>query len=138
MTDRQATAGDTVRVHYTGKLDSGDVFDSSQGREPLAFTMGEGNVIPGFENGVTGLSVGESRTIRIEADQAYGDRRDDLIVAVPREQAPDGLSPDDRVQIGDRPAVVTEVTDEHVTVDANHPLAGQPLNFDIELVGIDA
>jgi FKBP-type peptidyl-prolyl cis-trans isomerase 2 len=138
MTDRQATQGDTVHVHYTGRLDNGDVFDTSRQREPLSFTMGAGGIIPGFEAAVDGLSVGESRSIRIEADQAYGDHRDDLVVSVPRAQAPDGLSPDDRVQIGDRPAVVTEVTDEHVTVDANHPLAGQPLNFDIELVSIDA
>ena len=138
MTDRRASGGDTVRVHYTGRLDNGEVFDSSRQREPLAFTMGEGNVIPGFEHGVQGLTEGESRQIRIEADQAYGPRRDDLVVSVPRAQAPDGLSPDDQVQVGDRPAVVTKVTDSHVTVDANHPLAGQSLNFDIELVGIQS
>jgi peptidylprolyl isomerase len=138
MTDRRATAGDTVHVHYTGRLDSGEVFDTSRQREPLAFTMGEGNVIPGFEDGVVGLGEGETRQVRIEPDQAYGQRRDDLVVSVPRAQAPEGLSTNDRVQVGDRPAVVTEVTDSHVTVDANHPLAGQSLTFDIELVDIES
>ena len=138
MTDRPATAGDTVQVHYTGRLDNGDVFDSSRERAPLSFTMGAGNVIPGFESGVSGLNVGESRTVRVEAGDAYGDHREDLVVSVPRAQAPDGLTPSDQVQVGDRPAVVVEVTEEHVVVDANHPLAGQPLNFDIELVGIEA
>jgi len=93
---------------------------------------------PGSRPGSPGLTEGESRSIRVDADQAYGEHRDDLVVSVPRAQAPDGLSANDRVQIGDRPAVVTEVTDSHVTVDANHPLAGQPLNFDIELVSIDS
>lgn len=134
MTDRQVSEGDTIVVHYTGRLEDGQVFDSSRQREPLAFTVGEGQLIPGFEQGVTGLSVGESRTIRLEADDAYGERRDDLVLSVPREQAPPDLSVQDRVRLGDQPAVVVDVTDEHVVVDANHPLAGQPLTFDVELV----
>lgn len=136
MTERSAAAGDIVSVHYTGRLDSGQTFDSSLEREPLSFTMGQGQLIPGFETAVSGLAVGQSRTVRIEPADAYGERRDDLVVQVSREQAPDGLAPSDRVQIGSQVAVVTEVTDSHVTVDANHPLAGQALTFEIELVDI--
>jgi peptidylprolyl isomerase len=102
MTDRQATTGDTVQVHYTGRLDSADVFDTSRERAALSFTMGTGNMIPGFEAGVSGLSVGESRTVRIDVDDAYGPHRDDLVVSVPRAQAPDGLSPDDRGRVNNK------------------------------------
>jgi peptidylprolyl isomerase len=136
MTNRTVSTGDTVAVHYTGRLDSGEVFDSSRGREPLSFTVGEGSIIAGFEAGVSGLGVGESRSVRVEPTDGYGERRDDLVVQVDRSQAPEGLAPDDQVRIGDHPAVVTEVTDEHVVVDANHPLAGQALNFEVEVVDI--
>ena len=136
MTDRSANDGDTVQVHYTGRLDSGEVFDSSRQREPLSFTLGDGQLIPGFEAAVSGLTAGESRTVRVEPGDAYGERRDDLVVQVAQEQAPDGLSPNDRVQLGDQPAVVVDVTDDHVVVDANHPLAGHALTFEIELVDI--
>ncbi len=136
MTDRLVNDGDTVRVHYTGRLDSGEVFDSSREREPLSFTLGEGQLISGFEAAVSGLTVGESRSVRVEASDAYGERRDDLVVRVAREQAPDDLAPNDRVRIGDQSAVVTDVTDDHVVVDANHPLAGEALTFDVELVDI--
>lgn len=136
MTDQPVSNGDTVRVHYTGRLDSGEVFDTSQEREPLAFTLGEGQLIPGFEDAVTGLTVGESRTVRVEPADAYGERRDDLVIQVEREQAPDDLAPNDRVRIGEQPAVVTDVTDEHVVVDANHQLAGEALTFEVELVDI--
>jgi FKBP-type peptidyl-prolyl cis-trans isomerase 2 len=136
MTNRSVSTGDTVAVHYTGRLDNGEVFDSSRGREPLSFTVGEGAIIPGFEAGVSGLQVGESRAVRVEPADGYGERRDDLVVQVDKARAPEGLSPNDRVRIGDQPAVVTEVTDDHVVVDANHPLAGQALNFEVEVVEI--
>jgi peptidylprolyl isomerase len=136
MTDRLVSDGDTVRVHYTGRLDSGEVFDSSREREPLSFTLGEGKLISGFEAAVSGLTVGESRSVRVEASDAYGERRDKLVVRVAREQAPDDVAPNDRVRIGDQPAVVTDVTDDHVVVDANHPLAGEALTFEVEFVDV--
>lgn len=136
MTDRLVSDGDTVRVHYTGRLDSGEVFDSSREREPLSFTLGEGKLISGFEAAVSGLTVGESRSVRVEASDAYGERRDKLVVRVAREQAPDDVAPNDRIRIGDQPAVVTDVTDDHVVVDANHPLAGEALTFEVEFVDV--
>lgn len=137
MNDRTATHGDNVEVHYTGRLDDGQVFDSSQGREPLTFTLGEGQVIPGFEAAVSGLAVGASRSVRIEADDAYGHRDDDLVLGVPRADAPEGLEAGTRVMLGNHPATVVDVTDDQVVVDANHPLAGQALTFDLELVSIN-
>jgi peptidylprolyl isomerase len=136
MTDRLMSDGDAVRVHHTGRLDSGEVFDSSREREPLSFTLGEGKLISGFEAAVSGLTVGESRSVRVEASDAYGERRDKLVVRVAREQAPDDVAPNDRVRIGDQPAVVTDVTDDHVVVDANHPLAGEALTFEVEFVDV--
>lgn len=138
MTDpRTASAGDTVRVHYTGRLDDGSVFDSSDGRDPLSFAVGSGQVIPGFEAAVDGLAVGSSVTVRIDADDAYGQRQDQMVLSVPAEQAPPGLTAGQAVMLGDHPATVLEVGDETVVVDANHPLAGEALTFDIQLVGID-
>lgn len=138
-----AQSGDTVRVHYTGKLDDGTVFDSSRGRDPLEFTLGEGRVIPGFETAVSGLEPGASRTVTIPVDQAYGQKRDDLMLQVPRAQFPPNIDP----QVGQQlqmhqgqgqPLIVTvtAVSDETVTLDANHPLAGKDLTFDLELVEI--
>lgn len=139
----EAKAGDTVKIHYTGKLDDGTEFDSSSGREPLAFEVGSGQVIPGFDKAVEGMTVGDSKSIRIEADEAYGQRHEQLIQEVPRTALPDeiepsvgmalqGRSPDGQVQ----QFVVTDVSTESVTLDGNHPLAGQALSFDIELVAI--
>lgn len=139
----QAKSGDTVKIHYTGTLDDGTQFDSSAGREPLEFELGGGQVIPGFDSAVDGMSVGESKSVRIEPDQAYGERHDQLVQEVPRSALPDDLepqvgmglqsqSPDGQVMM----LTVTEVGDDNITVDANHPLAGQALNFDIELVEI--
>ena len=139
----QASAGDTVRVHYTGKLDDGSQFDSSAGREPLEFAIGSGQVIPGFDAAVAGMNVGESRSVRIPAEEAYGTRQDELISEVPRSALPADLEPtvgmplqaqgpDGRVMR----LMVVAVADESFTVDGNHPLAGQALNFDIELVEI--
>jgi FKBP-type peptidyl-prolyl cis-trans isomerase 2 len=133
---RAASNGDTVAVHYTGSLDSGEVFDSSTGREPLRFEVGAGNVIAGFDDAVRGLEVGGRRSVRIEPDAAYGPRRDDLVVEVSADQAPDGLAAGDVVRVGDTRATVVAVNDEVVVLDANHPLAGRPLNFEVELVAI--
>lgn len=131
-----AQVGDTVSVHYRGTLDDGSEFDSSAGREPLQFTVGAGQVIPGFDNAVVGMEVGEKKEVRLEPGDAYGERTDDRVIAVPKEQAPDGLEVGQQVMLGQAPATVVEVTDEAVTVDANHPLAGQALTFEIELVGV--
>jgi peptidylprolyl isomerase len=133
-----ANAGDKVSVHYTGTLDDGKQFDSSAGREPLQFTVGAGDVIAGFDRAVTGLEVGKSVKVRMEAKDAYGERRDDLVVTVPADQAPQGLAVGQRVSLGGRPATVTKVDAAGVTVDANHELAGQALNFEIQLVSIDS
>ena len=138
-----SSSGDRVLIHYTGRLDDGTVFDSSEGREPLAFTLGAGEVVPGFDRAATGLEVGESRTVRMEADEAYGARRDDLVLSVPHAAFPEGVSPEpgQRLQLGlqgggSLDAVVMDVNAEAVTLDANHPLAGQALTFDVELVDI--
>lgn len=138
-----AKAGDRVKIHYTGTLDDGSQFDSSAGRDPLEFELGSGQVIPGVENAVEGMSEGDSKNIRLEPDDAYGPRYDQLIQEVPRSELPDELSPQEGMALqGKSPDgsvtqfTVTAVTDETVTVDANHPLAGQALSFEIELVKI--
>ena len=133
--------GDTVHIHYTGRLDDGTVFDSSEGRAPLTFTLGSGQVVPGFDRAATGLDVGEERTVRLEPSDAYGDRREDLVLTVPREAFPSDVSPQagQRLQLGLQgggtlDAEVTAVSDEAITLDANHPLAGQALTFDVQRV----
>lgn len=139
----QAQKGDTVRVHYTGTLDNGHVFDSSENREPLEFTVGSGQVIPGFDQGVEGMDVGGSKKVTIEAEDAYGSRNDDMIVTVQHNQFPDDLNPEIGMQLELRredgsalPAMIIDVTDDGVKIDANHPLAGERLTFEIELVEI--
>lgn len=138
-----AQAGDTVKIHYTGILDDGSQFDSSQGREPLEFTLGSGQVIPGFDAGVTGMEVGESKTVRIPAAEAYGEKRDDMMLEVNREQIPAEID----VELGmglalqgpdGRPTSVTvaDISEDTVTLDANHQLAGEALTFELELVEI--
>lgn len=139
----KAKQGDTVLVHYTGRLDDGTVFDSSDGREPLEFTIGEGQVIPGFEQAVDGLAVGEKKEARIPPEKAYGPRSDQLVLSVQPDRFPQDVEPkvgqrftmttDDGQQI---PVMVTEAGSEAVKIDANHPLAGEPLTFDLELVRI--
>ena len=140
----QAQTGDNVKVHYTGKLEDGTVFDSSREGDPLGFTLGEGQVIPGFENAVIGMEAGQSNTATLAPDQAYGPRRDDLVIEIGKDQVPEGLDP----QVGQNlqltmqdgsplPVVVTDVSGDTITLDANHPLAGQTLVFDIELVEVD-
>ncbi len=132
-----AQDGDSVEVHYTGTLDDGSEFDSSRGRDPLSFVVGSGQVISGFDDAVRGLAVGDSRTVRIEPENAYGEVNPELVLEFPADQAPEGLSPGDLVTLGNgQQATVLEVTDETVTIDANHPLAGQALTFDVELVAI--
>lgn len=139
----KAKNGDKVKVHYKGTLEDGTVFDSSEGRDPLEFTIGEGRVIPGFEQAVDGLAVKESRTVAIPCAEAYGERREELIQEVPRDQFPEDMKVEQgqRLQLslhdGQQMVVeVTSMTDASVTLDANHPLAGKDLNFEIELVEI--
>jgi FKBP-type peptidyl-prolyl cis-trans isomerase 2 len=139
-----ARNGDTVKVHYTGKLADSTVFDTSVGSEPLEFTLGQGKVIAGFEQAVIGMRVGESKTVTIPADQAYGQYRDDLIIEIGRDQLSPNINPEVGMQLqssqGGSVSIVTivEVTETTVKIDTNHPLAGQDLTFDIELVEIGA
>lgn len=133
--------GDNVKVHYTGKLADGTVFDSSKGGEPLAFAIGSGQVIQGFDEGVVGMSVGESKVVNIPVEKAYGERNDELVIQAPIEQVPPDLKPElgMRLEMGGANGeilrvVVTEITKTHITLDANPPLAGKDLIFEIELV----
>ncbi|RMH00539.1 MAG: peptidylprolyl isomerase [Deltaproteobacteria bacterium] len=136
----KATQGNTVRVHYKGTLDDGTVFDSSEGIDPIEFTLGEGIVIPGFEQAVLGMSPGESKTIKIPSAEAYGEHRSDLVVKVPRAALPEGVEVGMRLEAGEPgnsfEVVVTEIAADSATLDANHPLAGQDLTFDLTLVEI--
>lgn len=142
----QAKSGDTVAVHYTGKLDDGTVFDSSENRDPLQFAIGAGHVIPGFEEAVIGLSPGESITQTIPAEQAYGPYRDEMVMVVEREQIPPEIPLDVGQQLQLQgpagqpplPVLITDVSATQVTLDANHPLAGEDLTFEIALVEIMA
>lgn len=140
-----AKAGDTVRVHYTGTLDDGSVFDSSEGSDPLEFALGSGMVIPGFESAITGMFVGTRRTVKIESAEAYGERDEQLVVPVPSTQFP----PEADFQVGDQVqlqdpqghvmmATIAAKSGDGVTLDMNHPLAGQNLTFDLELMEIVA
>jgi peptidylprolyl isomerase len=138
----QAKQGDTVRVHYTGTLPSGEEFDSSRNGDPLTFTLGAGTVIPGFDEAVAGMRVGEEKRVTIDAENAYGPRREELTLRVPREELPGDLKLHEGAQLqmeqGDQVMVVTvrELDDESVTLDANHALAGEALTFDLRLVEI--
>ncbi len=132
-------AGNTVLVHYTGRLEDGTVFDSSQGSQPLRFTLGAEQVIPGFENAVLALEPGQSRTVTLSPEDGYGPRRDDLVAAMPRNQVPPDVHVGQHLQLplddeSQLPVIVTDVSETTVTFDANHPLAGQTLIFDIELI----
>jgi peptidylprolyl isomerase len=142
---QQAKSGDTVKVHYSGRLTDGTTFDSSEGRDPLEFKVGNGDVIKGFDEGVTGMSVGEKKTVHIPADEAYGQKDENRVVEFPRENFPPDLQPEVGMQLNMSngagqviPVVIVEVGNESVTLDANHPLAGEDLIFDIELVDISS
>ncbi|MFO8082311.1 MAG: peptidylprolyl isomerase [Armatimonadota bacterium] len=139
----QASAGDTVKVHYTGKLEDGTVFDSSREREPLEFTLESGQIIPGFEEAVEGMEEGEETTVEIPPEKAYGMRQEDAVMEFPATELPDEMEPEVGMQLQLQgangqafPARVVEVGDETVVLDANHPLAGETLTFDIELVEV--
>jgi peptidylprolyl isomerase len=141
----QAKQGDVVHVHYKGTLDDGSMFDSSEGGEPLSFTLGSGDVIPGFENAIEGMSAGDKKTQRIPVDDAYGERNEELVFKVTRDQLPPDsgdLELGDMLQVGfpdgSTAAVSVSALDaDSVTLDANHPLAGKDLTFELELVRIE-
>lgn len=137
-------AKDTVKVHYTGKLGNGEVFDDSYQRgEPIEFTLGEGQIIPGFEKAVMDMSVEDKKSIEIPMAEAYGERREELVQVIPQAELPPAIKPEVGMQLVSKspdgqeiPLRVIEVAEENITVDANPPLAGQDLHFDIELVAI--
>lgn len=138
-----ARDGDTVKVHYTGKLADGTVFDSSKERDPLEFTIGEGRIISGFEQAVVGMSPGDSKTADVSPEEAYGPHRKEMVLVVERKELPEDLEPEVGQQLqlrqDDGRAVIvtiTQASEANVTLDANHPLAGKDLTFDIELVEI--
>ena len=140
----EAMEGNTVRVHYTGKLDDGTVFDSSAGGDPLEFTIGQGQMIPGFERGVVGMELGETRTVIVAADQAYGVHRPDGVFEIDRSEIPTTIPLEVGMQLqatgpGGRPVSMTvaALSEDKITMDANHPLAGKDLTFEIELVGVN-
>ena len=135
--------GDTIRVHYTGKLEDGQEFDSSLKRDPLQFEVGTGSMIKGFENAVLDLKPGDKKTVTIVPEEAYGERDENLLIKMPKKSVPEGVTPEVgmRLQIANKqgqavPVVVTEVLDDSLRLDANHPLAGKTLVFDIEVVEI--
>ncbi len=140
----EAQQGKTVSVHYTGKLEDDTVFDSSRGGDPLSFEIGSGQIIPGFEKGVMGMTPGETKTVEVSAEEAYGPYREDQVVEVEREKLPEDIEPEVGQQLqvqqtNGETAVVTikEVTPAAVRLDANHPLAGKDLTFEIEVVSIE-
>jgi len=139
----QARSGDTVRVHYTLRLDDGTIFDSSRDGDPMQFTIGDGQLIPGFEQAVIGMKLGEEKTVKIPSAEAYGPYRDELVKVVGRTEFPADIEPQEGLQLqleledGRQVMVlVTEISESGVTLDANHPLAGKDLTFDIQLVDI--
>ncbi len=139
----EVKSGDTVHIHYTGTLTDGTVFDSSDGRDPLTFEVGSGQIIPGLDVAIPGMAVGEKKIVEVPADQAYGQVDPNARQQVPREGIPADipLDPGTQLQVQTEngqvlPVTVLEVTKEHVTLDANHALAGKDLKFDIELVAI--
>lgn len=139
----KAKANDNVKVHYTGKLTSGEVFDSSEGREALAFTVGGGQMIKGFDIAVDGMELNEKKTVTIAAQDAYGEHKEELIQQIPKSNLPEDMEPEVGQKLtatndlGHQTQVaVVEVTESEVTIDANHDLAGKDLVFDIELVEI--
>jgi len=133
--------GDTITVNYTGKFEDGNVFDSSEGKEPLKFTVGSGQLIKGFDDAVIGMKAGDKKTVTLAPTDAYGERQDGMIIEIPKTQIPADM----QLEVGQRlhlrdpngqpvPAMVAEITDEVVKMDANHPMAGKTLIFDLEVV----
>jgi len=142
---QQAKDGDKVKVHYHGRLRNGETFDSSQGRDPLEFTVGAGQMIKGFDEGVKGMQVGDKKTVEIGAGDAYGEHEEGNLIEFPKDQFPPGMDPQVGMQLAlsdnngqQFPVVVAEVKENSVVLDANHPLAGQDLIFDIEMVDIES
>lgn len=140
----QAKKGDAVKVHYTGKLEDGSIFDSSVSRDPLGFTLGDGNMIKGFDAAVYGMIIGDKKTVTIPAAEAYGERRQDMMIDVPLSQVPPNIQPEIGLQLtlqggGGQPMQVTvvDMTEEKIVLDANHDLAGKDLIFEIELMKIN-
>lgn len=138
-----AKPGDTLRIHYTGRLEDGTVFDSSEGRDPLEFTAGSGEIIPGLDKGLIGMAVGDIREVTVPPEEAYGQRHEARIQSVPREAIPDHIPTEPGTQLSVETqdgstlqVVVSDRTDSHVELDANHPLAGRTLIFDVTLVEI--
>ncbi|MFH1699333.1 MAG: peptidylprolyl isomerase [Candidatus Zixiibacteriota bacterium] len=143
--NQTAKDGDTVKVHYVGTLDDGSEFDSSRGREPLEFTIGRPGIIEGFSNGVLGMAVGETKKVSLSPEEAYGQPRPDMIQEVPLSSFPESIKPEVGVQLSMQnssgqpfPVKITAMTDSTATLDANHPLAGKTLTFELELVEIVA
>jgi len=139
-----AKQGNSVKVHYHGTLSDGTVFDSTYEESPMDFTLGEGEIIPGFEEAVDGMDEGEKKSITVEPERAYGEYNDQGVVQVPRENLPEDIQPEEGMMLQlNTPedqvvyVTVTEIDDQNVTLDANHPLAGKTLNFDIELIQIN-
>jgi FKBP-type peptidyl-prolyl cis-trans isomerase 2 len=140
---KEAQVGDLVSVHYTGKLKSGEVFDSSKDRNPLEFTLGNKEMLAGFEEGVVGMKPGELKSVTLEPENAFGERREDLLLELPKKEFPQDITPSVGLQLklsnssgANLTVVITEVGEESVTLDGNHPMAGQTVVFDIELVEI--
>jgi len=138
-------SGDRIGIHYTGRLEDGSEFDSSRKREPLEFEMGAGQIIPGLEQGLFGMALGEKKTVTVPAEKGYGPYNDKLVLEIPRDKLPGELEPKPglRLQMVDKndrslPVVITEVSEESIMVDANHPLAGKELTFDVEIMTIKA
>jgi len=140
---QQVKNGDTVRVHYHGKLNDGSTFDTSEGRDPLEFTVGSGQVIKGFDDAMLDMQPGEKKTVNIPVDLAYGQRNDDMMMEYPKSEFPADMTPEVGMELhmSDNagnvfPVVVAELQEETVLLDANHPLAGKDLVFELELVSI--
>jgi len=138
-----ATKGNTVKVHYTGKLKDGTIFDSSKDREPLEFVLGDGKMIKGFDVAVEGMKVGDDKSITIPTDEAYGEKREDMMLDVPLDQVPAEIKPEVGMDLSIQnqqgqptPVKVVHVDESKITLDANHPLAGKDLVFDINLVEV--
>jgi FKBP-type peptidyl-prolyl cis-trans isomerase 2 len=140
---QQAKKGDKVKVHYHGRLNDGTTFDTSQDRQPLEFEVGSGMVIKGFDEGVTGMAIGDKKTISIPAEDAYGQRQEEMVIEFPRSNFPPDIDPEVGMTLNmhsengqELPVTITDVNEEAITLDANHPLAGKDLIFDIELVDL--